>query len=84
MKEAVVDYATTGPNVGGTLSWIISPTLVNETVFGYARWTEDQSYDQAWLPLVQRDKIGVTLGQLYPKQNPLNFIPSVDSWKPDL
>jgi hypothetical protein len=78
MKEAVVDYATTGPNVGGTLSWIISPTLVNETVFGYARWTEDQSYDQAWLPLVQRDKIGVTLGQLYPKQNPLNFIPSVD------
>jgi hypothetical protein len=78
MKEAVVDYATTAPNIGGTLTWIASPTLVNETVIGYARWAEKQTYDEAWLPMVQRDKLGIALGQLYPKQNPLNLIPSLD------
>jgi hypothetical protein len=78
MKESVVDYATTGPNLGGNVTWTISPTLVHETVFGYARWTEDQTYDANWLPLVQRDKLGINLPQQFPKQNPLNLIPSMD------
>jgi hypothetical protein len=77
MSDANIDYALTGPNLGGTLTWIASPTLINETVFGYARWTESQIYPDAWLSEVQRNKLGVDLPQLYPEQNPLNLIPAM-------
>jgi hypothetical protein len=76
MQGADVDYVLTGPNLGGTLTWVASPTLINEVVLGYARWTEDQTYPADWLPRVQRDKLGIDLPQIYPTQNPLNFIPS--------
>uniref|UniRef100_Q01RD7 TonB-dependent receptor n=1 Tax=Solibacter usitatus (strain Ellin6076) TaxID=234267 RepID=Q01RD7_SOLUE len=77
MPDADVDYRLTGPNLGGTLTWIASPTLINEVVFGYGLWTESQVYREAWLAEVQRDKLGVNLPQIYPKQNPLNLIPSL-------
>jgi hypothetical protein len=77
MKDADVDYALTGPNLGTTVTWIVSPTLVNEAIFGYGLWTENQLYRNAWLAQVQRDKLGVNLPQIYPKQNPLNLIPAM-------
>lgn len=77
MKDADVDYALTGPNLGGTLTWIASPTLINEAIFGYGLWTETQLYRNAWLAEVQRDKLGINLPQIYPAQNPLNLIPSI-------
>jgi hypothetical protein len=77
MPDADVDYALTGPNLGGTLTWIASPTLVNEAIFGYGLWTENQLYRDAWLAEVQRDKLGVNLPQIYPAQNPLKLIPSI-------
>ena len=77
MPDANVDYALTGPNVGGAVTWILSPTLVNEAIVGYALWTETQIVPDQWLAEVQRNKLGVTLGQLYPQQNPLNLIPAM-------
>ena len=40
MPDADVDYALTGPNLGTTVTWIASPTLINETIVGYGLWTE--------------------------------------------
>lgn len=77
MPDADVDYRLTGPNLGGTFTWVKSPTLVNEIIFGYGLWTESQVYPDAWLAEVQRDKLGVNLPQIYPKQNPLNLIPAM-------
>src|SRR6185436_19927326 len=42
MPDADVDYALDSRNWGGTLTWIASPTVVNEVIFGYARWGENQ------------------------------------------
>src|SRR5215468_12173856 len=78
MADANVDYTLGFPTLGGTVTWIVTPTLVNEASVGWAGWTEDQIYPQEWLSKLQRDKIGLTLGQLYPKSNPLNLIPSVN------
>jgi hypothetical protein len=77
MPGADIDYALTGPNAGATVTWIASPSLINETIVGYARWTENQYYPADWLARVQRDKLGVNLPQIYPAQNPLDFIPAM-------
>ena len=71
-----MDYATTGPNVGGNLAWIINPTVVNEFTLGWAQWTETQNIDQSVLSQLEKPTLGMTLGQLYPGSNPLNLIPT--------
>ncbi|HJZ95336.1 MAG TPA: carboxypeptidase regulatory-like domain-containing protein [Candidatus Solibacter sp.] len=78
MPDANVDYTLGFPTLGGTVTWIASPTVVNELSVGWAGWTENQYYPSAWLSKLQRDKIGMTLGQHYPKANPLNLIPSTN------
>jgi hypothetical protein len=78
MPEAQIDYTTGAKNWGGTVTWIASPTLINELIVGYAAWTENQTYPDAWLPLVQRSALGVGLPQLYPAQNALDVIPSLN------
>src|SRR5262245_25479633 len=78
MPDAKVDYTLGFPTLGGTVTWIVSPTLVNEVSVGWAGWTEDQIYPSDWIAKVQRDKIGMTLGQRFPKSNPLNLIPSTN------
>lgn len=78
MPEAQIDYVLGGRNWGGTVTWIASPSLVNELIVGYARWTEDQVYPQDWLAKVQKDRLGIGLPQLYPDQNSLNVIPSLN------
>jgi hypothetical protein len=78
MADANVDYTLGFPTLGGSMTWIIRPTVVNEMSLGWAGWTENQLYDPNWLAKLQKDKIGMTLGQLYPKANPLNLIPSVN------
>lgn len=73
-----VDYTTSGPNLGGTATYIITPTLINEFTFGYALWTEQQTFDSAtYLPQVERNKLGIDLGQFYPANNPLDLIPAM-------
>jgi hypothetical protein len=78
MPDANVDYTLGFPTLGGSVTWIVTPTLVNEVSVGWAGWTEDQIYPSDWLAKLQRDKIGMTLGQRYPNSNPLNLIPSVN------
>jgi hypothetical protein len=80
MPTCVVDYALTGPNLGGSLVWTISPSVVNEFNVGYSRWTEDQTFDQSWLPTMQRDKLGIALPQQYPDQNPYKFVPALTNF----
>jgi hypothetical protein len=78
MADANIDYMLGGYNHGGTLTWIASPTIVNELIVGYARWTEKQEYPSDWLAKLQKDKIGVNLAQLFPGQNPLDVIPALN------
>ena len=68
-------YNTTNPNVAANLTYMASPTLVNEFSIGFSRWTEDQIIVDSELARLQRDKLGINIGQLYPKNNPLNVIP---------
>ncbi len=77
MPDAQIDYTLGGYNHGGTITWIASPTIVNETVLGYARWTENQEYPSDWLSKLQRSNLGINLPQLYPNQNPLGLIPGL-------
>jgi carboxypeptidase family protein len=78
MPDAKVDYTLGFPTLGGSVTWVVTPTLVNEVSVGWAGWTEDQIYPSEWLAKLQRDKIGMDLGQRFPKSNPLNLIPSVN------
>jgi hypothetical protein len=68
-------YNTTNPNVAVNVTYMATPTLVNELSVGLSRWTEIQSISDSELARLQRDKLGIKLGQLYPKNNPLNVIP---------
>ena len=68
-------YNTTNPNVAGNVTYMASPTLVNEFSVGLSRWTEDQIIEDSQLARLQRDKLGFKIGQLYPKNNPLNVVP---------
>lgn len=73
-----VAYDTTNPNVGGNLTYTISPTLVNEFTMGTARWSEDQRFvDPADALKLQRKALGINIGQFHPENNPLNLVPGV-------
>jgi hypothetical protein len=72
-----MDYGTTGPNVGGTVTWIISPTMINETTVGWAAWTELQTIAPDVLSKLQKQNLGINLGQINPAMNPLNVIPTM-------
>ena len=43
---ANVDYQQTMPNLGANLTYIFSPTLVNEATFGMNLWTERSDPEQ--------------------------------------
>ena len=72
-----MDYHTGGPSVGGNVTWIVNPTLVNEFTFGYSTWDESQIIDPGVVAQLQKANLGVTLGQLYPANNPLGVIPAM-------
>jgi hypothetical protein len=72
----VQTYDTTNPNVAANFTYLASPTLVNELSIGMSRWTEDQAIAADQLAKLQKDKLGINLGQLYPGNNPLNLVPA--------
>jgi hypothetical protein len=72
-----VNYQQTMPNVGGTFTYIFSPTLVNEATFGMNLWTEQQLVSQDGIKLLQRANYGINIPQSYPKDNPLGLLPSM-------
>jgi hypothetical protein len=74
---APVDYAQTMPNVGGTFTYIFSPTLVNETTVGLNLWTENQELTKEGLAAYQRATYGINIPQTYPSNNPLGLLPAM-------
>jgi hypothetical protein len=76
----VQSYDTTNPNVAGNVTVTISPTMVNELSLGLSRWTETQAISNSELARLQRDRLGISLSQFYPKNNPLKLIPAITSF----
>src|SRR5579859_7624961 len=78
-----MDYTIVGPNVGGTVTWIINPTLVNEFTFGWADWREHQIPAPSTMTNLLRANDGFTDGmissggQITSATNPLGLIPAV-------
>jgi len=74
-----VDYDNRSPNVTVDLTYIISPTLVNEFNIGWGSWTEDQVLPngQSELAAVEKSALGIGLGQFNPQLNPLGLIPAL-------
>jgi hypothetical protein len=78
-------YRTPGENAGYNLTYVASPTLVNEFTVGYASWKElNDLVNQADYAKITKSGLGVTLGQLYPdgtapsyRNNPLGLIPRI-------
>ena len=78
MKDADVDYALTGPNVGATLTWIVSPTLVNEVIVGYA--AVDRNPDlpamPGWRSCSGTNSVSICRKSIR-NRTPLNLIPAM-------
>jgi hypothetical protein len=60
-----MDYTIVGPNVGGTVTWIISPTLVNEFTFGWADWREHQIVPTSTMNNLLRANVGFNEPMLF-------------------
>ena len=74
---APVDYQQTMPNLGANLTYIFSPTLINEATLGMNLWTETQVLSKSALAAYQRTTYGIDIPQTYPAQNPLGVLPAM-------
>lgn len=73
-------YQTPSKNASVNLTYTFTPTLVNEFQIGYADWSEIQNFSDATGPAaLEKDKLGITIGQNNPAQNPLNLVPRITS-----
>ena len=72
-----VDYDNRAPNVALNVTYLASPTLVNELNVGWASWSEDQVFPrgQSELAAVEKSALGVSLSQFNSQVNPLGLIP---------
>lgn len=71
-------YQTPGRNAGFNVTFMATPTLVNEFTIGYADWKEIQNFANASdLAKVSKSKLGVSLGQNNPNQNPTDLVPRI-------
>ncbi|HWF47310.1 MAG TPA: carboxypeptidase-like regulatory domain-containing protein [Bryobacteraceae bacterium] len=79
LQSFPVDYLNDSSNVIWNLTYIASPTLVNELNVGYAGWSENQQLPNgnSELSAVQKSALGITLGQFQPQLNPLGLIPTL-------
>jgi hypothetical protein len=57
-------------------SGVLSPTLINETSFGFTRRPEGNSADESEIARNQRATIGYAAAQFNPAANPLGLIPN--------
>jgi hypothetical protein len=74
---ADVNYAQTMPQLGTSVTYIFTPTLVNEATFGYNLWTEQQKLTDEGLKAYQRATYGLSIPQNNPSNNPLGLIPAM-------
>ena len=80
----VQPHHSQAPAVSVSATFLASPTLVNDLNFGFGQWDESQPLN---LPngdaAIEKDKIGVTLWQQNPQNNPLNVLPAVSFGLPN-
>ena len=74
---APVDYAQTMPQLGGSFTYVFTPTVINEVVVGMNLWTEDQNLTADGLKAYQRATYGINIPQTYPKDNPDGLLPAM-------
>ncbi|HVU47791.1 MAG TPA: carboxypeptidase regulatory-like domain-containing protein [Terracidiphilus sp.] len=72
-----VNYQTPRQNIGYDVTYTISPTLLNEFIFGTSTFAENQIYKPSQLALATKNANGYNLGQIYSSNNPLNLYPAV-------
>ncbi len=79
LQSFPVDYLNDASNVVWNLTYIPTPTLVNELNVGYAGWSENQQLPKGngELSAVQKSALGISLGQFRPQINPLGLIPTI-------
>lgn len=71
-------YKTPSKNAGINLTFVASPTLVNEFNIGYANWDEYTGVVNADdAKKISKTALGISLGQNNPAQNPLDLVPRV-------
>ena len=75
--QTLMRYAIPGHGSVLNATTIISPHTVNEFTWGINRGFQSRNFlDDAALAKNQRSKIGLgSLGQFYPKNNPLDYVP---------
>lgn len=80
----VQPHASKAPAVSFSATFIATPTLVNDLNFGFGQWDESQPLN---LPnndaSIEKDKLGITLWQQNPQNNPLNLVPAVSFGLPN-
>ncbi len=73
-------YETPSKNAGINLTFVASPTLVNEFNIGYSSWDEYTGLvNAADAKRISKSALGISLGQNNPTQNPLDLVPRVTS-----
>jgi hypothetical protein len=79
LQSFPVNYINGSSNVIWNLTYIASPTLVNEIDIGYAGWSEDQELPNgnSEFKAVEKAPLGITLSQFRPQLNPLGLIPTI-------
>ena len=79
LQSFPVNYLNGASNVLWNLTYVASPTLVNEIDIGYAGWTEDQElpHGKGEFSAVQKKALGIDLSQFRPDLNPLGLIPTI-------
>lgn len=70
-------FQTIGNIISGRYHRIISPTMVNEFVFGYNWRNENEVLSADELTRLSRQAVGYNATQLFPDSNPQNLIPNV-------
>jgi hypothetical protein len=80
----VQPHASQAPAASLSATYIATPTLVNDLNFGFGQWDERQPLN---LPngdaAIEKDKLGITLWQGNPQNNPLNVLPAVSFGLPN-
>lgn len=67
---------TRNPGITTTITYTASPTVISETSFGLSGTREEMAPEGAAdFSALSRTKLGFTLPQIYPANNPLNLIP---------
>ena len=77
-------YKNTDPQLASGVTFIASPTLVNEFTIGYSPYTETTFLSSPMdLARLQKSALGINIGQYYPGNNPLDLVPAASFGVPN-